>query len=522
MMATIKGTTGSDPSLFSELAMYGELKFHHAIAELLDNSISAGKVNKMKPIEITIQMAITKKNLIETTVRDNSGGIPLNILRHKLFCVAAKVTTGKSKTHMNEHGMGFLNVMSNVEDQKGNWEITTTTRKSMGKNKCYSSKSPYATNTDQIITEKKYASHRRIGTTIKFTVPLNYAGTVGFGALGQNPSTIEGVATLLRQHLGVYYRPDLQKGAVIITIDVVGGPTLNVGANTFSLVDQIKKLTPFKIPIPGEPSQWLNVKGQIGLVPDGGSGYYYAGTTTSRGVDVLFGARVIASRLISEIWTDTKGGPIYNRLGGEIIVRAQNKKTPYPKTKPDKSGIKSSDTLWERICAEIVKQIPPKSLPQWKKGKNSLKAENLLQDELKKHLESPGGKFPKKKGIFEVCVRQPVDAGSNIEADVVVRPLKGAKAYPLLIECKVEQAGPIDAYQLIMYWHAITSCQKIPGTKPAEFYDIDEGWIVAESHTAGLKNLVTRLNATEYTVNGKTRKFNIDLMEWADLGISIK
>ena len=71
---TIKGRTGADASIFDELANFG-MKYHHALGELIDNSISAADSNKIKPIEIEVRLETLKSGNIKATIKDNSGGI---------------------------------------------------------------------------------------------------------------------------------------------------------------------------------------------------------------------------------------------------------------------------------------------------------------------------------------------------------------------------------------------------------------------------------------------------------------
>ena len=514
----LKAKTGSDSSIFDELANFG-MKYHHALAELIDNSISSADANKISPIEIVVSLKEMKSGNLEASVKDNSWGVPKKILVNKLFEVAGKASGG---TYLNEHGMGFLNVISMAEDHGCKWSIRTATEISKKKNISYSTKYPYNRKGPQIVDENLFTSYNRVGTTVRFEVPVSYAGTVAEGKSGGNPTHVDKIAALLREHFGVIYRPRFEKGDLNLTVKA--NSKFLVGAKSFSLVDQKKKLTKFKVAIPGVTGQHLTISGEIGLIPEKSdeSAYYYAGTGSSRGVDVRFGDRILASRVISDIWKGQEGHSTLNRLAGEIYVKANKKATPYPKTRPDKSGIKAHDPLWLKICDEIVSQIPKSDLPKWKSKGGSGKTEEDLQDELQIYLQGPAGKFGNKKK-FEVHTKQPVDATSHIESDLIVMPKTGSSSIPLVVECKRDESRPLDAYQLVMYWHAITNCIKASNPiKPNDFYDVDEGWVVALKHSAGIQNLVKRLNNTEYSINGKVKKFNIKLFKWSDFGISPK
>ena len=59
----LKAKTGSDSSIFDELANFG-MKYHHALAELIDNSISSADANKISTIEIVVSLKEMKSKLI--------------------------------------------------------------------------------------------------------------------------------------------------------------------------------------------------------------------------------------------------------------------------------------------------------------------------------------------------------------------------------------------------------------------------------------------------------------------------
>ena len=506
--------TGSDASIFDELANFG-MKYHHALAELIDNAVSAADTNKIKPIEIEVSLRRLKSGNVKACVKDSSGGIPERVILDKLFKIAGKTKGG---TYLNEHGMGFLNVISMAEDHGCAWSIKTATDKSRAKSKAFFAESPYAKTGSQSIDDVPFKSYGRVGTTVCFEVPMDYAGTVSEGKSGANPSTIDTIAAQLREHFGVLYRPRLEAGELNLTIRA--NSKFIVGAKSYSLVEQVMKLKNFNISIPGMKGHHLKVSGSIGLIPEkvNTQDYYYAGTASSRGVDVRFGDRIIASQVIYDIW-GRKGHSTLNRLAGEIHIKANKKGTPYPKTRPDKSGIKPHDKLWRSICKQITAQIPGKSLPQWTaKSKVKGKTEAELQDELKSHLEAPAGKFGDKKK-YDVQVNTPVDATSHIAADLVVMPKGKVQSIPLVIECKRDESKPLDVYQLIMYWHSINSCVKASNGKG--MYDVSEGWLVASKHSTGTKNLITRINKMNYPINGKSKTFTIQLYTWSDFGITL-
>ena len=153
---------------------------------------------------------------------------------------------------------------------------------------------------------------------------MDYAGTVSEGKSGANPSTIDTIAAQLREHFGVLYRPRLEAGDLNLIIKA--NSKFTVGAVSFSRVEQVMKLNKIKISIPGKKGHHITVSGSIGLIPENENqkDYYYAGTASSRGVDVRFGDRIIASQVISEIW-GRKGHSTLNRLAGEIHIKANKK-----------------------------------------------------------------------------------------------------------------------------------------------------------------------------------------------------
>lgn len=504
-MTKLKGTTVTDSSIFYELANFG-LKYHHAVAEIVDNALSAGLANQKKAT-IRIKLEEIKGGFVKTTISDDSGGIPDTVLEKVLFSLSTKTTA--KKTVLNEHGMGFLNVMSVVEDQKGSWILSTSNDSRSKSDKCLQIKSPYPVGKDVVFKEINNQRSTSIpGTDVSFTVPIEYAAKVSSGMKGQNPKNVDAIASRLKEHLGVFYRNYINKPNTSIEIHAPGFHQV-VPAIDFALISQITKIKPFTV-----DSGKVKISGSVGLIAPVKTGtYYYANTSSSRGVDVIFGERVIQSRVMKGLWPHTTPHPSHNQLAGQIVIEVKKKGGRLPKTLPDKSGIKDIDPLWTEIRNTIIAQIP--SPPKSKSGgKTAEKSEEELQDELHTILSST--LFDDKK--YEVSTRQPVDSTSNIEADILVVQ-KRSSIIPLVVECKRGQIAPIDVYQLIMYWHSIT--QTRARNDGRGMMDVKEGLLVGDGISPGALNLLKRVKKMTYEINGKRKKFNIKHKKWSEYSIKL-
>src|SRR6266496_2531149 len=95
--------TAPDARFYTELARQ-EMNFEHAVAELVDNSISAGARN----IEVHLWPEDDQR-LINILVADDAHGISLDDIRNRIMRMGGM---GGVPGFLNEHGFGLKNSLA--------------------------------------------------------------------------------------------------------------------------------------------------------------------------------------------------------------------------------------------------------------------------------------------------------------------------------------------------------------------------------------------------------------------------
>ena len=94
-----------------------EIDFHNALGELIDNSLSAKRIEKAGteiPVAVEVTLAQQSDGTVEVQVADNGKGIDYADLigkgkRSSIFNLGYQPT---SQGHMNEHGFGLKNALA--------------------------------------------------------------------------------------------------------------------------------------------------------------------------------------------------------------------------------------------------------------------------------------------------------------------------------------------------------------------------------------------------------------------------
>jgi hypothetical protein len=466
------------------------LHVHNAVAELIDNAIAA------KPERFNIQVNLSEAEqpgAYDCTVVDDCLGITLERLKNDVFKVGR--LPPPSSPHLREHGFGLKNVLAKVEAVKGSWEMWTRDKNALKKGKCYFVKSPLRYKIPIEIfslAEWPINGPKNAGTMVSLKVPFQYLQTVMRGIRGRPPKTVTAIIEYLREHLGVFYRGYLEGKKPTGTITTL----INWGSpeDVEPIKPDFKTYKSISFPVKTKRGK-INIEGVYGeLEPDSPTTrsrlYYYKNSPESQGVDFRIGNRVVATRLLTEIWQKPRH-PTYNPFCGEF--RVQPIQGRIPKTLNNKTSIDFDDEIWMDIADAIRKKV---SLPKWKGARTEAELREELATQLQGH-KRPGDIIQQNYPCF---------SGAGVVIDIYRDETKRTKEL-IIYETKPGKATPLDIYQLRLYWDGLL----VDGKQPTAAI------LVAKDWTTGVKTVVNFLNSLT-DKNGK--QYQLELKHWDDFGIS--
>jgi hypothetical protein len=393
-------------------------------------------------------------------------------------------------------------VLAKTEALGGAWKLRTRGEKELRKG-CYLLVSGPLRFRIPITTpkSKKWPSYgsKSTGTIVTMSMPKNFE-TVGWGHRGRPPKDPDSVMEYLREHLGVFYRgylgvrfigdkgPRHAKGKILTSLDWSGAEKVVPIEPDYDTRKHFSAVTV------KTPAGKVKLEGEYGLLdPDSETTredrkYYYHNTFESQGVDLRVGDRVMATRLLSEIWGKTRHNS-YNAFWGEFRIPGVRERIP--RTLNNKTSIDFDDEVWGSIASAIRSQL--KDPLQTKRSEKS--ADELTQ-ELYEKLDAtklPGDVVEMNYGCW---------GGARVVIDIYRKV--GGKI--IIYEAKPGKARPLDVYQLRLYWDGLVEDGKHP----------TQGYLVAQEKTTGVSTIVKALNGF---VDGNGKKYKVEFKTWEDLGI---
>lgn len=479
-----------EKGIFRGLAQ-APLHFHNAVAELIDNAIA----EKLEKFNIHVDLSESEKgDMYDVTVVDDCYGIPLEKLQHHVFKVGKLPPPGSP--HLREHGFGLKNVFAKVEAVKGSWAIWTRDKKALKNEEYYFAKNPLRYRLSiEILPSTKWPTHgqKNAGTIVRLRVPLSYLQTVTRGVKGRPPSSIGRILDYLIEHLGVFYRGYLEGKSPVGTITTSinwGSPEkVNPIKPDYKILNKVKKF------LVRTKRGKIYVEGEHGELERNSPAtrsrlYYYKNSPESQGVDFRIGNRVVATRLLTEIWESPRH-PTYNPFCGEFRVKPIRGRVP--KTLNNKTSIDFDDEVWMDIAEYIREEV---KLPKWR----GARTEAELRGELAKQIEAhkrPDDIIEEDYSCF---------SGAGVVIDIYKDEThRGGEL--IIYETKAGKASPLDVYQLRLYWDGVV----VDGKQPTGAI------LVAEKWTTGAEMVMNFVNSLT-DKNGK--KYQLELKKWDDFGIS--
>jgi len=466
------------------------LHFHNAVAELIDNAIA----EKQEKFNIQVDISETEETgAYYCTVVDDCFGIALDKLQNWVFKVGKLPPPGSF--HLREHGFGLKNVLAKTEAVKGSWEIWTRDKDALKKDEFYFVKGPLRYKIPiEIFPSANWPTYgpKNAGSIVRLKIPFEYSQTVTRGIRGRPPKTIVATVEYLREHLGVFYRGYLEEKKPVGTI------TTSINWGTPEDVEPVKPdFKTYKcisFPVKTKKGK-INIYGVYGeLEPNSTTTrnrlYYYKNVPESQGVDFRIGKRVVATRLLTEIWRRPRH-PTLNPFCGEFIVQPISGRIP--KTLNNKTSIDFDDEVWIDIADAIRKKV---LLPRWKGARTEAELREQLATQLKGH----------KRPSDIIQQNYPCFGGAGVVIDIYRDETKRTGEL-IIYETKPGKASPLDAYQLRLYWDGLV----VDGKQPTAAI------LVAKEWTTGVQTIANLLNSVA-DQNGKQYQF--ELKKWDDFGIS--
>ncbi|MCJ7457417.1 MAG: ATP-binding protein [candidate division Zixibacteria bacterium] len=493
MEEELRANSSPDESGFYKGLAQAPLHFNNMVAELIDNAISA----KDKDFNVYIDISSEEKGGDNYIVRiwDDVPGISLTKLKNEVFKTGCPPSTGSD---LNEHGYGLKNVLSKAQElTKADWTFQTRDRDAIQNNVFYECRRPLSFS-QQIFKrdgkEWQPFGPQSTGTIVTLHLPLTYLQTVAVapGRRGSLPANISTIMDYLREHLGVYYRGFLEKGIkadgkIFTSIEMISPDPVS---HILPDYESKNSIGPISINYKGRK---INVEGEIGLIMKESAEtkkrkFYYKHAPDSQGVDFRIGRRVVATRLISEIW-DRERHPSLNGIAGEI--RFPEHEDAKPPTLNNKTSLNFDSEIWSSVIQAVNQDIPPDKLPH-----GGGKSEGDLREELYTHI----------KGLAKLTheVQQDYDCGNGVYVDVYWNqaPTKDIDIY----EVKKGKAKALDVYQLVMYWDSLVAI----GIQPSH------GHLVSDGKTSGVDSFLKLMLSRKDT---KNTKYNLVQENWSVHGI---
>lgn len=458
-----------EPAHYYEGLSHQDLPFHYALAELIDNSLSAYEANPR-----TVEIFIEKNNdAIKIKVSDKAKGIKLSDLAKKILRVGGQGTIGV----MNEHGYGLKNALCVFTQNNRNWKILT---KSSDNNQIILVNGPFR---DNIQAEQ--------GEESEWSEDLNYTiGTSGTRVIVETsydyfsqmyPRTARNFDSLiirLMEHLGVIYRgylTDRRNNIFMRYKDTTNGVSdwadLAVIPITMDDVcDNIQK-NELSIEYNGIKYPFTYISGRLSRdkVNSNLPGkpfplkLYYQGNQKTQGVDIRVRGKVLMTHQIDYIWQDMERHNSLNNFIGELIFENSEFRTVN-----NKSKLSPQDKKWDLVRDMLASD-------DYKPSKSALvRTEESIRNKLKSQLEHnfPGSAVTKEFSTWD---------GAGVLIDIHMKQRTGDI---WIYELKKGQTGPLDVYQLVMYWDGKVKS----GERPKK------GFLVASTCPDSVRNMINYWN----------------------------
>lgn len=490
---TMNIDTTADYSFLYEGLSRQSIDFHQALAELIDNAISA-----KRGAYFTIEILLEKEgDDLQVTVADDGSGIQKEELKTRVLRLGGR---GASPGLLNEHGFGLKNSLCLLTGNKRPFAVITADQETAALGLQWAVDGPFRPSMQACLgADVRWLKNLVLckgptGTRVVATTTLDY-----FRTLYPRAKKLEILATRLAEHLGVFYRHWLSadprnqiwlrwKDGSSAWRDIV------VPAIKLPMRDDQQSYS-IDVEVDGDKAHGRYTIGTIdesktqGDHPPFPLEIYYQHTERTQGVDVVVRNKVILAHQLEQLWPGQIRRRERNDFIGELVLESGKFSTVNNKTDLD-----PHNPLWLAV-KEQLNDRPELLPPKYSTGRDEV----AIRDNLKELLE----KF---ETGSKASVNYPVWSGAGVRADIIH---EGPNSSWLdVYEIKDAPASPQDVYQLIMYWDGLVNDGRSPR----------QGRLVAESAPGSVLNLLKHWNGR---TDLKDKPYRVEFKATADLGIRI-
>lgn len=488
---TITIDTSADYDFLYEGLSRQSIDFHQAIAELVDNAISA-RCQDYFTIEILLRR---EGDNVEVTVADDGTGISRDDLQARVLKLGGR---GSNTGILNEHGFGLKNSLCLLTSNKRAFSILTADKEIAERNVQWVIAGPFRHDMNAILSQDERWSKDLVlckgksGTRIIATTTLDYVRTTYPSA-----TRIETLAYRLAEHLGVFYRywlaGDTRNRIWIRWQEGTSGwRDLSVPAVKLPLSDDHQSHS-IDVEIDGIKAHAKYIAGALderkteGDHPPYPLAIYYKNNERTQGIDVVVRNKVILMHQLEQLWPGQIRRRERNYFLGELVLEGDVFSTVNNKT-----DIDPHNPFWIKVKEQLNAELLP---PAYSIGREEAAIRDTLREMLEKF--TTGSRAQKNYSVW---------AGAGVKADIVHEGAGGA--WLDVYEIKDEKAGPQDVYQLIMYWDGLVNDSKQPR----------QGFLVAESAPDSVVNLLRHWRGR---TDLKGNVYNVEFKAISDVGIRV-
>lgn len=461
--------TPEDDRLYEGLARQN-LEFHQALAELIDNSISAAEDS------FTIEIALEKNgDKVEVTVSDDATGMSISELREHVLRLGGR---GDDPGKLNEHGFGLKNALCVLTENERDFQIITRDEEANNENLTYKVEGPFrqdmkAEKASESEWKKNVSkSSSDTGTRVRAITTYNKFNSL-YPAGGRFGYLVE----RLLEHLGVIYRgylEDYENEIFVKYRDITDEETEWQDEHRVQpirmediLKESNKKQVEFRHEGEDYEVEYIHGERDEEVIEDSSQGpafplkIYYKGNQATQGVDIRVRGKVLLPHQLEEIWPDMVRHTTLNHFVGELRLESDDFRTVNNKT-----GMDKQNPLWQRLIEEMEDYQPERN--------SYTMEEDSINEEIKETLENT-------HPDSEADDHHPTWEGAGVEIDLVLTRDSGDK---IIYELKNRNARPLDVYQLLMYWDGKVKA----GVTPSY------GYLIARDASNAVKNMIDYLN----------------------------
>jgi hypothetical protein len=507
----------------------GEFYFHHAVFELIDNSISycLSPGGHNRPTNPTIEVSLVQgADHHDLFVHDNGSGINYDVFSDVILNPGGRPP---NPGMLSEHGFGLKNALSYIQDghlepfkiisksEHGIWKITGP----------YGSRMKLEESQESEWNENLFSDRlldRQTGTTIWTKVSNSKLRTVLSGSFRSqgNVRVFEQLVDRLREHVMITYRKILKNDSSLrIFIFHKQGNDEPKNGNEFYIRDDDQsirvwehiphplgtKQKDFNIPlglddannpITAKAKIWLNralkerVEGerfrQIGEYSK--LKYYYPLKDAKVGIDVFVRNRLVRPMEWDNVYPEIQKNVSYNNIIGELEL------DNHFSTRNNKTNVNIDTAIWRQLIEEINGYPELKPDPR-QNERDHQRVLDIFVEEVESHFSSEIiRKFKETTQVFD-------DAIIDFWYELADSPQNKIH----IIELKASETDALDVYQLKMYCDGLIHKERITDKKI-----ILE--LIGLTHTNSTKECCKFIKNDPNLKNANGEKYNIVLKEY--------